>query len=136
METVQLESRAVEEAKEEEAAMNELIIEQQAKYADVLKLQEIMTCGKLYPINVAITKRTMQLTWWITARSVAHHAEQVGRPEDGSSREKAEAPAEVAAGAASVEVAADAESHKKASAEVAGAVSVEVSTDEKTFLAP
>ena len=33
----------------------------------------------------------------------------------------------------SVEVAADAESHKKASAEVAGAVSVEVSTDEKTF---
>ena len=54
----------------------------------------------------------------ITARSVAHHAEQVGRPEDGSSREKAEAPAEVAAGAASVEVAADAESHKKAPAEV------------------
>ena len=47
-----------------------------------------------------------------TARSVAHHAEQVGRPEDGSSREKAEAPAEVAAGAAS-EAAADAESHKK-----------------------
>ena len=42
----------------------------------------------------------------ITARSVAHLAEQVGRPEDGSSREKAEA-AEVAA-AASVEVAADA----------------------------
>ena len=34
-----------------------------------------------------------------TARSVAHHAEHVGRPEDGSSREKAEAPAEVAAGA-------------------------------------
>ena len=32
-----------------------------------------------------------------TARSVAHHAEQIGRPEDGSSREKAEAPAEVAA---------------------------------------
>ena len=49
-----------------------------------------------------------------TARSVAHHAEQVGRPEDGSSLEKAEAPAEVAAGAASVEV----------------------SADEKTFLAP
>ena len=67
-----------------------------------------------------------------TARSVAHHAEQVGRPEDGSSREKAEAPAEVAAG----EVAADAESHEKAPAEVAGAVSVEVSADEKTFLAP
>ena len=43
----------------------------------------------------------------ITARSVAHHAEQAGRPEDGSSREKAEAPAEVAAGAASVEVSAD-----------------------------
>ena len=55
---------------------------------------------------------------------MAHLAEQVGRPEDGSSREKAEAPAEVAAGAASVEVAADAESHKKAPAEVAGAVSV------------
>ena len=69
-----------------------------------------------------------------TARSVVHHAEQVGRPEDGSSREKAEAPAEVAAGAASVEVAADAESHKKAPAEVAGAVSV--SAGEKTFLAP
>ena len=51
---------------------------------------------------------------------MAHHAEQVGRPEDGSSREKAEAPAEVAA---------DAESHKKAPAEVAGAVSVEVSAD-------
>ena len=51
---------------------------------------------------------------------MAHHAEQVGRPEDGSSREKAEAPAEVAAGAASVEVAADAESHEKAPAEVAG----------------
>ena len=63
LETAQLESRAVEEAKEEEAAMNELIIEQQAKYADVLKLQEIMTCGKLYPIDVAITKRTMQLNW-------------------------------------------------------------------------
>ena len=72
----------------------------------------------------------------ITARSVAHLAEQVGRPEDGSSREKAEAPAEVAVGAASVEVAAEAESHKKASAEVAGAVSVEVSAVEKTFLAP
>ena len=67
---------------------------------------------------------------------MAHHAEQVGRPEDGSSSEKDEAPAEVAAGAASVEVAADAESHKKAPAEVAGAVSVEVSADEKTFLAP
>ena len=67
---------------------------------------------------------------------MAHHAEQVGRPEDGSSLEKAEAPAEVAAGAASVEVAADAESHKKAPAEVAGAVSLEVSADEKTFLAP
>ena len=53
---------------------------------------------------------------------MAHLAEQVGRPEDGSSREKAEAPAEVAAGVASVEVAADAESHKKAPAEVAGAV--------------
>ena len=66
----------------------------------------------------------------IAARSVAHHAEQVGRPEDGTSREKAQAPAEVAAGAA-----ADAESHKKAPAEVAGAVSVEVSTDGKTFLA-
>ena len=51
------------------------------------------------------------------------------RPEDGSSREKAEAPAEVAAGAASVEVAADAESHKKAPAEVAGAVSVEAAAD-------
>ena len=48
-----------------------------------------------------------------TACSVAHHAEQVGLPEDGSSREKAEAPAEVAA---------DAESHKKAPAEVAGVV--------------
>ena len=48
--------------------------------------------------------------------------EQVGRPEDGSSREKAEAPAGVAAGASSVEVAADAESHKKAPAEVAGSV--------------
>ena len=54
---------------------------------------------------------------------------QVGRPEDGSSREKAEAPAEVAAGAVSVEVAADAESHKKAPAEVAGAVSVEAAAD-------
>ena len=53
---------------------------------------------------------------------MAHLAEQVGRPEDGSSREKAEAPAEVAAGAASVEAAADAESHKKAPAEVAGSV--------------
>ena len=60
---------------------------------------------------------------------VAHLAEQVGRPEDGSSREKAEAPAEVAAGAASVEVAADAESHKKAPAEVAGAASVEAAAD-------
>ena len=60
---------------------------------------------------------------------MAHLAEQVGRPEDGSSREKAEAPAEVAAGAASVDAAADAESHKKAPAEVAGAVSVEVSAD-------
>ena len=38
---------------------------------------------------------------------MAHLAEQVGRPEDGSSREKAEAPAEVVAGAASVEVSAD-----------------------------
>ena len=57
---------------------------------------------------------------------MAHLAEQVGRPEDGSSREKAEAPAEVAAGVASVEVAADAESHKKAPAEVAGAVAAEV----------
>ena len=66
---------------------------------------------------------------------MAHLAEQVGRPEDGSSREKAEAPA-VAAGAASVEVAADAESHKKAPAEVAGAVLVGVSVDENTFLAP
>ena len=47
-----------------------------------------------------------------TDGSVAHHAEQVGRPEDGSRREKA-APAEEAAGAASVEVAAGAESHKK-----------------------
>ena len=36
-------------------------------------------------------------------------------------------------GEASVEVAADAESHKKAPTEVAGAVSVEVSADEKTF---
>ena len=62
-ETAQLESRAAEEAKDEEAAKNELI-GQQAKYADVLKLQEIMTCGKLYPINVAITKRTMKFTWW------------------------------------------------------------------------
>ena len=53
---------------------------------------------------------------------MAHLAEQVGRPEDGSSREKAEAPAEVAAGASSVEVAADAESHNKAPAEVAGSV--------------
>ena len=62
---------------------------------------------------------------------MAHHAEQAGRPEDGSSREKAEAPAEVAAGAASVEVAADAESHKKAPAEVfAGAPSVEDAADE------
>ena len=70
----------------------------------------------------------------ITVRSVAHLAEQVvGRPEDGSSREKAEAPAEVAAGAGSVEEAADAESHKKAPAELADAVSVEVSADEKTF---
>ena len=60
---------------------------------------------------------------------MAHLAEQVGRPEDGSSREKAEAPAEVAAGAASVEVAADAESHEKAPAEVAGAVSVEAAAD-------
>ena len=51
------------------------------------------------------------------------------------SREKAETPAEVAAGAASVEVAADAESHKKAPAEVGGVVSME-SADEKTFLAP
>ena len=66
-----------------------------------------------------------------TARSVAHHAEQVKRPQNGSNHEKAEAPAEVAAGAASVEVAADAESHEKAPAEVSGAVSVEVSADEK-----
>ena len=91
-----------------------------------------MTCGKLYPNNEA----NNEVYLVETARSVAHHAEQVGRPEDGSSREKAEAPVEVAAGAASVEVAADAESHKKAPAEVAGAVSVEVSADEKTFLAP
>ena len=42
----------------------------------------------------------------------------------------------LSAGAASVEVAADAESHKNAPAEVAGAVSVEVSADKKTFLAP
>ena len=71
-----------------------------------------------------------------TAFSVAHHTEQVGRPEDGSSREKAEAPAEVAAGAASVKVAADAESHKKAPAELSDSVTVEVSADDKTFLAP
>ena len=64
LETAQLESRAAEEAKDEEATKNELIIGQQAKHADVLKLQEIMTCGKLYPINVAITKRTMKFTWW------------------------------------------------------------------------
>ena len=63
LETAQLESRAAEEAKDEEATKNELIIGQQAKHADVLKLQEIMTCGKLYPINVAITKRTMKCTW-------------------------------------------------------------------------
>ena len=63
LESVQLESRAAEEAKDEEAAKNELIIGQQAKHADVLELQEIMTCGKLYPINVAITKRTMKFTW-------------------------------------------------------------------------
>ena len=87
-----------------------------------------MTCGKLYPNNEANIVAYLV----ITARSVAHLAEQVGRPEDGSSREKAEAPA----GAVSVEVAADAESHKKAPAEVAGAVSVKVSADEKTFLAP
>ena len=62
LETAQLESRAAEEAKDEEAAKNELIIAQQAKYADVLKLQEIMTCGKLCPIIVAITKRTMKFT--------------------------------------------------------------------------
>ena len=42
---------------------------------------------------------------------MAHLAEQVGRPEDGSSREKAEAPAEVA-GAVSVEAAADASCRK------------------------
>ena len=94
-------ARAAEEAKDED----EVIIGQQAKHADVLKLQEIMTCWKLYPNNEA--NNTAYLVE--TARSVAHLAEQVGRPEDGSSREKAEAPAEVAAGAASVEVAADAE---------------------------
>ena len=53
LETAQLESRAAEEAKDEEAAKNELIIGQQAKYADVLKLQKIMTCGKLFPNNEA-----------------------------------------------------------------------------------
>ena len=51
LETAQLESRAAEEAKDEEAAKNELIIGQLAKHADVKKLQEIMTCGKLYPNN-------------------------------------------------------------------------------------
>ena len=53
LESAQLESRAAEEAKDEEATKNELIIGQQAKHADVLKLQEIMTCGKLYPNNEA-----------------------------------------------------------------------------------
>ena len=50
LEKAQLESRAAEEAKDEEATKNELIIGQ---HADVLKLQEIMTCGKLYPNNEA-----------------------------------------------------------------------------------
>ena len=45
LETAQLESRAAEEANDEGAAKNELIIGQQAKPADVLKLQEIMTWG-------------------------------------------------------------------------------------------
>ena len=62
--------------------------------------------GKFYPNNEA----NNEVYLVETARSVAHHAEQVGRPEDGSSREKAEAPAEVV-----------------------GAVSVEVSADEKTW---
>ena len=43
LETAQLESRAAVKAKNAEAAKNELIIGQQAKYANVLKLQEIMT---------------------------------------------------------------------------------------------
>ena len=64
--------------------------------------------GKLYPNNEA----NNEVYLVETARSVAHLAEQVGRPEDGSSREKAEAPAEVAAGAASVEAAADASCRK------------------------
>ena len=63
LESAQLESRAAEEAKDEEATKNELIIGQQAKTLRCLKLQEIMTCGKLYPINVAIMKRTMKFTW-------------------------------------------------------------------------
>ena len=81
--------------------------------------------GKLYPNNEA----NNEVYLVETVRSVAHLAEQVGRPEDGSSREKAESPAEVAAGAASVEVADDAESHKNAPAEVAGAASVEAAAD-------
>ena len=83
-----------------------------------------------------ITKRNNEAYLVETARSVAHLAEQAGRPEDGSSREKAEAPAEVAAGAASVEVAADAESHKNAPAEVAGAAPVEVAADADQEMAP
>ena len=49
LETAQLESRAAEEAKDEDVAKNELIIGQQAKHADVLEVQEIMTCGKILP---------------------------------------------------------------------------------------
>ena len=64
-----------------------------------------VTCGQLQQSDAYPTNEVYLV---ITARSVVHHVEQVGRPEDGSSREKAEAPAEVAAGAASVEVAADA----------------------------
>ena len=82
--------------------------------------------------SVRITKRTMKFTWWKRPVPWLILRNRLGRPEDGSSREKAEAPAEVAAdaesrknappevaGAASVEVAADVESHKNAPAEVA-----------------
>ena len=125
LETAQLESRAAEEAKDEEAAKNELIIGQQAKDADVLKLQEIMTCGKLYPNNEANNVAYLVET----ARSVAHHAEQVGRPEDGSSREKAEAPAEVAASVGISERGRWCRSRKVPAEVVAGAPSVEVAAD-------
>ena len=80
---------------------------QQAKHADVLKLQEIMTCGKLYSNNETNSEVYLVTfpTWRTTRRCRA---------------------AEVVAGTASVEVAAGADQRCRAAEVVAGAASAKV----------